>query len=927
VFFTGDAAFGHVGNGPGESLADQFQDAAGFLKGVRQAFSPAVRAEDVFLVPGNHDIHRGEVTEDQTEWLDQQTSAEPITRLIQQGNKQWQRYMDRLGAYRQFLTDSGYGHVLDDPTRLIYSAVRELAGLRVGIAGLNSAWSCCRDREKGKLWLAGNWQLGHLNSRLDDTDLAIALIHHPINWFVEYEDPDLWRAIELEFAFCLHGHEHQGWVDAKADGHTRIAAAACYDRSDLPNGYNFVRLNLDSGECEIWLRQYDRSGGGWVPRIIKRRTDRDGCWRLRHLETLRRKAVQGQWLLTIRARFEDIDKARAEQIVEEIRRISGYQHLTLDLVQAGSVQLILHSSEAAFQRVEELVRTGELSEQLHLTVEGIRWLGRADHDGPQLTAPGEIAQEPAARPRDLIYISYSHRDRGWLDRLLRELQPRCKKLGVPIWSDLRLTPADDWRREMDIAQSRAKVAVFLVSPSSLSSKSIADTELYQLTGAANEELLRLLWVPLSDCDWRDSPLARFVAAHPPEHPLDTLSSKDLRQALRSISEAILDHATRPAESPRQTVPNLKITRGPGAVNIGGVRLPVRENDPAETTRVPMQREGISGQPAAAPPAPLTARILGPDTLKVGERGIYRADFEGDLRFEWQYTQPAKLTDRNVFIELGYPRQTETLTLVVYAPDGQRITTSKTIKATPAQEPSIIAPHAPRPETPMKDFFISYNRHDRQWAEWIAWTLEEAGLTTVIQAWDFRPGGDFVMEMHKAAKGTRKTLAVLSDNYLGAEYTQPEWGNAFARDPQGHERTLIPVRVAPCKPEGLLATRIYADLVGLSMDEARQRLLGAIQDRGKPTSAPVFPGAVSSPPAASPPDSGTSPAAPVSGTMARHDFPGHASKAIGVWREKLEFLLAHEPLATSPDQKFALKKQIEEAEQRIRELGGFEQRAP
>ncbi len=40
----------------------------------------------------------------------------------------------------------------------------------------------------------------------------------------------------------------------------------------------------------------------------------------------------------------------------------------------------------------------------------------------------------------------------------------------------------------------------------------------------------------------------------------------------------------------------------------------------------------------------------------------------------------------------------------------------------------------------KDFFISYNRADQRWAEWVAWHLEKAGCTTVIQAWDFRPCG-------------------------------------------------------------------------------------------------------------------------------------------------------------------------------------------
>jgi phage replication-related protein YjqB (UPF0714/DUF867 family) len=35
-----------------------------------------------------------------------------------------------------------------------------------------------------------------------------------------------------------------------------------------------------------------------------------------------------------------------------------------------------------------------------------------------------------------------------------------------------------------------------------------------------------------------------------------------------------------------------------------------------------------------------------------------------------------------------------------------------------------------------DFFISYTGKDQKWAEWIAWHLEEAGYSTVLQAWDF-----------------------------------------------------------------------------------------------------------------------------------------------------------------------------------------------
>jgi hypothetical protein len=208
-------------------------------------------------------------------------------------------------------------------------------------------------------------------------------------------------------------------------------------------------------------------------------------------------------------------------------------------------------------------------------------------------------------------------------------------------------------------------------------------------------------------------------------------------------------------------------------------------------------------------------------------------------------------------------------------------------------------------------FISYNRADKAWAEWIAWILEEAGYKAVIQAWDFRPGGDFVIEMQRAATGTERTIAVLSENYLNAEYTQSEWANAFARDPQGNVRTLIPIRIAPCQPRGLLSTRIYIDLVGLDVEDARDVLLSGLESRGKPVSPPPYPGAGKE-------DLGvTKPTAHVT----QRGFPGVASSALAVWREKLEFLRSQEPIIVDPAQKFALQKQIQETVAKVRELGG------
>jgi hypothetical protein len=141
---------------------------------------------------------------------------------------------------------------------------------------------------------------------------------------------------------------------------------------------------------------------------------------------------------------------------------------------------------------------------------------------------------------------------------------------------------------------------------------------------------------------------------------------------------------------------------------------------------------------------------------------------------------------------------------------------------------------------MSDFFISYNKADKQSAEWVAWQLETAGFSVLIQAWDFRPGSNFVLEMNRAAQEARRTIAILSPDYLTALYTYPEWAAAFAQDPTGERGQLVCVLVREAELKGLLKQIIYINLVGLDEDSARNELLhGLNRRRAKPTRAPAF----------------------------------------------------------------------------------------
>lgn len=140
------------------------------------------------------------------------------------------------------------------------------------------------------------------------------------------------------------------------------------------------------------------------------------------------------------------------------------------------------------------------------------------------------------------------------------------------------------------------------------------------------------------------------------------------------------------------------------------------------------------------------------------------------------------------------------------------------------------------------FFVSYTQNDKAWAEWIAWVLESDRWRTHLQAWDSKPGRNFVLEMQQAADTAERTLAVLSPSYLASEFTQSEWAQAFRKDPTGERGLLIPVRVHPCKSGALVGSLSYVDLVDLGEESAEKKLMSAVSSgREKPASRPRFPG--------------------------------------------------------------------------------------
>jgi hypothetical protein len=91
--------------------------------------------------------------------------------------------------------------------------------------------------------------------------------------------------------------------------------------------------------------------------------------------------------------------------------------------------------------------------------------------------------------------------------------------------------------------------------------------------------------------------------------------------------------------------------------------------------------------------------------------------------------------------------------------------------------------------------------------------------------------------HRCAGGGAAVAA-----YFESGHGEAEWRVFYADDPGGEQGRLLPVRIGPVAPPGLLKTRVYVDLVDQDAANARAALLAAARGaRGKPAEAPGFPG--------------------------------------------------------------------------------------
>jgi TIR domain-containing protein len=133
-----------------------------------------------------------------------------------------------------------------------------------------------------------------------------------------------------------------------------------------------------------------------------------------------------------------------------------------------------------------------------------------------------------------VFISYSHKDAKWLEKLKLFLRPLEDQDLIRVWDDTEIQPGAQWLDEIQKALGSARVAVFLVTQDLLNSPFIRDRELPALLEAANNRGCLIFWIAVSSTTFEDSPLAKFQGAIPPHTPLDLLPEPEQNELFKVI---------------------------------------------------------------------------------------------------------------------------------------------------------------------------------------------------------------------------------------------------------------------------------------------------------------------------------------------------------------------------------------------------------
>lgn len=138
-----------------------------------------------------------------------------------------------------------------------------------------------------------------------------------------------------------------------------------------------------------------------------------------------------------------------------------------------------------------------------------------------------------------IFVSYSHVDIEYLERLKVHLKPFEKKGQIDLWADTKIKAGEKWKDRINAALEKSVIAILLISADFLASDFIVDNELPPLLKAAEEKGKVILPLIVKPCRFTsDENLSKFQAINDPKHAMSKLNENDKEEMYVKVADLI-----------------------------------------------------------------------------------------------------------------------------------------------------------------------------------------------------------------------------------------------------------------------------------------------------------------------------------------------------------------------------------------------------
>jgi len=138
-----------------------------------------------------------------------------------------------------------------------------------------------------------------------------------------------------------------------------------------------------------------------------------------------------------------------------------------------------------------------------------------------------------------IFISYSHKDEEWKDRLATHLGVLAQEGILDSWDDRRIEAGDDWLPEIENAINSASVAVLMISANFLTSKFILDKEVARFFERRDRDGLRVIPLIVKPCAWQQIGWLAKIQGRPKDgRPLSAGNENQIDADLAALANEI-----------------------------------------------------------------------------------------------------------------------------------------------------------------------------------------------------------------------------------------------------------------------------------------------------------------------------------------------------------------------------------------------------